>query len=130
MLWLLRSAIVMTYPRTLSLPGIEDYGLDEHLATFKREAPLLIWLGTVAGATLFHLTPLLTVYVPLPAFLLPARLKDRHAQRITGTRFYLLRQAIFLVKLCAGFCWGADPAVRKRLGLPSLGKDPGTWKTS
>jgi hypothetical protein len=130
MLWLLRSAIVMTYPRTAALPGIEDCGLDEHLAKFKRETPRLVWLGTIAGAVLFHLTPLLTVYVPLPAFLLPAKLKDRHASRITGTRIYLLRQAIFLVKFCAGLCWGADPEVRKRLALPPLGKDPDTWRTT
>lgn len=130
MLWLLRSAIVMTYPRTPAMPGIEDCGLDAHLAQFKRESPPLIWLGVVAGALLFHLTPLFTVFLPLPAFLLPAKLKDRHAARIYGSRIYLLRQAVFLVKLCAGLCWGADPEVRKRLALPALGKDPGTWRTT
>lgn len=130
MLWLLRSAIVMTYPRTPTLPGIEDCGLDEHLKKFKRESPPLIWLGTVVGALVFHLTPVLTVYVPLPAFLLPARLQDRHASRITTTRIYLLRQAVFLIKLCAGLCWGADPQVRKALALPPLPKDPGTWRTT
>ena len=130
MLWLLRSAIVMTYPRVPNLPGIEDCGLDVHLAAFKRESPPLIWFGTVAGAILFHLTPLMTVYLPLPAFLLPAKLKDRHASRIMTTRFYLLRQAVFLVKLCAGLCWGADPEVRRRLALPVLPKDPGTWRTT
>lgn len=130
MLWLVRSAIVMTYPRTPAMPGIEDCGLDEYLAAFKRETPFLIWFGTVMGAVLFHLTPLMTVYLPLPAFLLPAKLKDRHASRIYSTRFYLLRQAIFLVKFCAGFCWGADPEVRKRLALAPLPKDPGTWRTT
>ncbi len=130
MLWLLRSAIVMTYPRTPAMPGIEDCGLDAHLEQFKRETPFLIWFGTVMGAVLFHLTPLITVYLPLPAFLLPAKLKDRHASRIYGTRIYLLRQAVFLVKLCAGLCWGADPEVRKRLALAPLGKDPGTWRTT
>ena len=130
MLWLLRSAIVMTYPRTPAMPGIEDCALDEHLALLKRESPFLIWFGMVMGAVLFHVTPILTVYVPLPAFLLPARLKDRHASRIYGSRIYLLRQAVFLVKLCAGMCWGADPEVRKRLALPPLGKDPGTWRTT
>ena len=130
MLWLLRSAIVMLYPRIPGLPGIEDCALDEHLALFKRETPLLIWVGTIGGAMLFHLTPFMTVCVPLPAFLLPGTLKDRHAARITTTDFYLLRQAIFLVKLCAGLCWGADPEVRKRLALPPLGKDPGTWRTT
>ena len=130
MLWLLRSAIVMTYPRIPGLPGIEDCALDEHLLRFRRESPLPIWLGTLAGALLFHLTPFMTVYLPLPAFLLPAKLKDRHAMRIMTTSWYLLRQAVFLVKLCAGLCWGADPEVRKRFNLPPLPKDPGTWRTS
>lgn len=130
MLWLVRSAIVMLYPRTPLLPGIEDCALDEHLAKFKSESPFLIWLGTVAGAIVFHLTPFMTVSLPLPAFLLPAKLRDRHATRITTTRLYLVRQAVFLVKLCAGLCWGADPEVRKRFALPPLGKDPGTWRTT
>ena len=130
MLWLLRSAIVMTYPRTKELPGIEDCALDEHLARYRRETPWLIWLGTMAGALLFHLTPFMTVYVPLPAFLLPAKLKDRHAMRIMTTSLYLVRQAVFLVKLCAGLCWGVDPEVRKRFALPPLPKDPGTWRST
>ena len=130
MLWLLRSAIVMTYPRTAALPGIEDCALDEFLAKFKRESPPLIWLGTVLGALIFQLTPMFTVYLPLPAFLLSAPLKDLHAARIMTTRFYLIRQAVFLVKLCAGLCWGADPEVRRRLALPPLAKDPGTWRTT
>ena len=128
MLWLLRSAIVMIYPRTRELPGIEDCALDEHLERYRRETPWLVWLGTMVGALLFHLTPIITVYVPLPAFLLPAKLKDRHAMGIMTTRLYLVRQAVFLVKLCAGLCWGVDPEVRKRFALPPLPKDPGTWR--
>ena len=128
MLWLLRSAIVMIYPRTRELPGIEDCALDEHLERYRRETPWLVWLGTMVGALLFHLTPIITVYVPLPAFLLSAKLKDRHAMGIMTTRLYLVRQAVFLVKLCAGLCWGVDPEVRKRFALPPLPKDPGTWR--
>lgn len=130
MLWLLRSAIVMTYPRAGGLPGAEDCALDEHLARFKRESSMIIWLATIAGAALFHLTPFMSVYVPLPAFLLPSSLQDEHAMRIQNSRIYLLRQAVFLVKLCAGLCWGADPAVRRQLGLRALPPDPGTWRTT
>ncbi|MFZ5441011.1 MAG: hypothetical protein ACOZQL_13470 [Myxococcota bacterium] len=129
MLWLLRSAIVILYPRT-SLPGAVDCDLDGHLRKFRDESPFLIWLGTVTGALVFHLTPLFTVYLPLPAFLLPAKLADRHAEKITSTDVYLVRQAVFLVKLCAGLVWGADPEVRKRFAMPPLEKDPGTWRTS
>ncbi len=130
MLWLLRSAVLMIYPRTQELPGIEDCGLDEYLPRYRRETPWLIWLGTMAGTLLFHLTPFMTVYVPLPAFLLPSKLQDRHAMRIMTTRVYLLRQAVFLVKLCAGLCWGVDPEVRRRFALAPLPKDPGTWRSN
>ena len=130
MLWLVRSAVVIIYPRTPTLPGAADCGLDEFLKKFKRESPLLIWLGTVVGALVFHLTPLFTVYLPLPAFLLPAKLADRHAARITSTNVYLVRQSVFLVKLCAGLCWGAHPEVRKFFALPPLPSDPGTWRTT
>ncbi|MBK7859022.1 MAG: hypothetical protein IPJ65_10460 [Archangiaceae bacterium] len=93
--WLIRSAVVALYPRLerdgLTIPGAADCGLDAFLPRFRRDTPMLIWLGTVLGALVFHLTPLLTVFVPLPAFLLPARLRDLHAARITTTRIYLLR---------------------------------------
>jgi len=129
-LWLVRSAIVALYPSGGALPGAAECGIDESLARFRREAPTLLWVGAVAGALVFHLSPLFTVFVPLPAFLLPAGLLDKHASRIAGTRVYLLKQAIFLVKLVAGLCWGAHPEVRRRLALPPLPADPGTWRTS
>lgn len=132
MRWLVRSAIVALYPRVerngVVVPGAADCGLDAFLTRFRAETPRLVWLGVLLGALVFHLTPLLTVFLPLPAFLLPAGLRDTHASRITSTRFYLLRQAVFLVKLPGGLCWGADPAVRKLLALPPLQADPGTWR--
>ncbi len=128
--WLVRSAIVMLYPRTEGLPGAEDCNLGPFLVRFRREAPLLIWLGVVLGALVFHLTPLFTVGVPLPAFWLPRKRADTHAHRIATFGPYLVRQAIFMVKLPAGLVWGAHPEVRKRFGLPPMDADPGTWKTS
>ena len=125
--WLIRQAIVALYPRT-TLPGAEDCALDAFLTRFREESPPLVWLGCAAGAVLFHLSPVFTVFVPLPAFALPRRLLDRHAQRIASTRLYLVRQAIFLVKLTAGMCWGTDPKVRALLALPPLAADPGTWR--
>lgn len=130
MLWLLRSAILIIYPRTAGLPGAADIALDAHLEKFRAESPFLIWLGTVVGALVFHFTPLFTVFVPLPAFLLPAKLADKHAERVTSTDVYLVRQAVFLVKLCAGLAWGADPQVRKRFAMAPLEQDPGTWRQS
>jgi hypothetical protein len=115
--WLIRSAMRDMYPRTEHFPGIAECGDTEFIARFRRETSFLLWLGVVAGTWLYVLTPVLTVYVPLPSFLLPAALRDRHAQRITSTRIYLLRQAIFVLKMVAGLCWGASADVRQKIGL-------------
>ncbi|UJR86625.1 hypothetical protein [Sandaracinus amylolyticus] len=130
MTWLVRSAIIAMYPRTDALPGAEDCDIDEFLRRFRRETTFLMWLGIVAGAWVFHWTPILTVFVPLPAFLLPAGLRDKHAYRITTTNLYLIRQAVFLLKLAAGLCWGGHPEIRKRFALPVQPADPGTFRTS
>ena len=129
MTWLVRAAIVLMYPRTDSLPGAEDCDLDAFLERFRSETTMLMWFGVVVGALVFHLSPLFTVRVPLPAFLLSPRLADKHADRIGSTSIYLVRQLVNVVKLPAGMVWGAHPEVRKRFALPPLDADPGTWRT-
>lgn len=128
--WLVRSALAILYPRSDALPGVEDCDFEAFLRRFRAEAPPLMWLGIVAGALLFHLSPIATVHVPLPAFMLPEALADTHANRISTTQLYLVRQAIFLLKIPAGLAWGANPRVREKLALPALAEDPGTWRTS
>ncbi len=130
MIWLVRAAIVMLYPRVGDWPGAEDCDLDAFLERFRRETTGLMWLGVVVGAIVFQLTPVVTIFVPLPASLLSKELGNRHAERIATSNVYLLRQAIFLVKLVAGLVWGGHPLVRERLALPPLPVDPGTWRTS
>lgn len=126
--WLIRHAMCALYPRTAELPGMEDTDVRGFLARYKRESTFLMWLGLFAGSLVFAWSPILTVHLPLPSFLLPRALLDKHAMRITSTRFYLLRQSIFLVKLAAGLCWGAHPAVRAKLGMAPYPADPGTWR--
>ncbi len=130
MLWLVRSAMVAFYPRTADLPGLEDTGIDAYLRQFRSETTFTMWLGVVLAAWLFHLTPLFTVFVPLPAFLLPASLRDKHASRLGSVNLYLVRQAMLVLKLPAGLCWGRDPEVRKRFAMPAYAADPDTWRTS
>jgi hypothetical protein len=127
---LIRSAMCDLMPASAELPGIADTGVTEFLHDVKRESGSLYWLGLVMGAWVYTLTPIMTVFVPLPAFLLPASLRDKHAQRIMSTRFYLVRQAVFLVRLSAGLCWGRDPRVREQLGLAAYAADPGTYRTT
>lgn len=126
-IWLVSHAMCALYPRTEALPGMVDTDVRGFLRRYRRESTTLMWLGLLLGAWVFAWTPLLTVYLPVPSFVLPRGLLDRHANRISGTRFYLLRQAIFLVKLAAGLCWGSDPAVRAKLALAPYPADPGTW---
>jgi hypothetical protein len=127
---MIRSAMADLMPRAAGLPGIADTDVDGFLRTLRRDADLLYRLGLVLGALLYHLTPVLTVGIPLPAPLLPRRLREKHAARIVYTKIYALRQAIFLVRLNAGMCWGQDSGVRAHFDLPPYPPDPGTFRTS
>jgi hypothetical protein len=127
---LIRSAMCDFMPATDRLPGIADTGVTEFLQEMKRDSGKMYWLGLVLGAWVYALTPFMTVFVPLPSFVLPASLRDRHAARILQSRIYLIRQAVFLVRLSAGLCWGRDPRVRERLGLRAYAPDPGTYRTT
>lgn len=128
--WLVYTAVAAMLPRTESMPGVEDTGLDAFIRQYRAEGSALLWLAVVASALLFTVTPLFTVLVPLPAFWLPRRLRDAHASRFATSRLYLVRQTGMMLKTAAGLCWGRDAAVRAKLGLPPYGPDPGTCKPS
>ena len=130
MIPVIRSAMIDLMPRTDAFPGIADTDLDAFLRGLRREASALYWLGLVIGAWVYALTPVLTVRVPLPSFWLPARLRARHAQRAPELGSYLLRQAVLLVRLSAGMCWGRDPAVRACFALPPYPPDPGSFRSA
>lgn len=116
------------YPTTDRLPGLTPQEADDFLRRYKRESNALMWTGLVAGALVFTFTPLITVGVPLPSFLLPRGALDRHANKIAYHPVYLLRQAVFVVKLAAGICWGQRPEIRKIFALPPYPEDPGTHR--
>ena len=128
MIWLIKFAMLTMMPRSDQLPGLVDTDVDGFVCRMRADAEPLYWLGLVVGAIVFALAPLLTVGIPLPAFWLPRRLLDRHAERLTSHRIYLVRQAVFLVRLSAGMCWGADAGVRARFALAPYGPDPGTFR--
>src|SRR5262249_550140 len=116
-------------PRTHDLPGVEDTGIAAFLEQYRKESTALLWAGLVLGALVFTLTPLMTVWIPLPSFLLPRKVLDRHAYRVATHRLYLVRQPIVLLKMVAGLCWGSHPKIRERWHLPAYAADPGTWRT-
>jgi hypothetical protein len=126
--WFIQHAMKALYPRTEALPGIEDTDVSGFLVRYRRESSTLMWLGLVAGTFAFVWSPVVTLLLPLPSFVLPRKLLDRHAFRVTYSRIYLLRQAVFLVKLAAGLCWGMHPEVRRRFAMAPYPEDPGTWR--
>ena len=122
--------MIALYPRTDELPGIEDTDVGEFLDRYREDSTFLMWLGLIAGTFVFIASPVLTIYWPLPSFLLPESKLDEHAHRVSFTRFYFVRQAVFLVKLAAGLCWASHPDVRARFAMAPYDPDPGTWRTS
>ena len=129
-IWLIRFAMCAMMPRTRDLPGIADTRVDEFLRRMRVEADPIFWLGLVVGAVVFMVTPLVTVLLPLPACFLPGKLLARHSERILSHRVYVLRQAVFLLRLSAGMCWGADERVRAAFALAPYPADPGTFRQS
>ena len=116
-------------PRSSRLPGLADTDLDAFLRRLRREADFVLWSGLLLGALVFACTPLITLGVPLPAFMLPRRMLERHTARIIAHPVYLLRQALAVVRLIAGMCWAADPRVRACFALAPHPLDPGTFRS-
>ncbi|MGE0787396.1 MAG: hypothetical protein AB7S26_17115 [Sandaracinaceae bacterium] len=127
--WFIRHAMRALYPRTEALPGVEDTDDVAFVRRFREDSTTLMWAGLLLATFVFVSTPLLTVFLPVPSFLLPRRLLDRHASRITTIPIYLIRQAVFLLKLQAGLCWGQHAKVRAKMAMAPYPADPDTWRT-
>ena len=130
MIWLIKFAMSTMMPRTEALPGVADADLDGFLRRLKRDTNFLYWTGLVLGALVFALAPIITVGVPLPAFALPPKTLERYSERVLSHPIYLVRQAVFLLRVSAGLCWGADPNVRACFALSPYPPDPGTFRES
>ena len=115
-------------PRNERTPGVLDTDLDGFWRQFQSEAPWLMRVGFFLACCFFVLTPVFTVYLPLPAFVLPKGLLGRHTRRLSSSSIYHVRQLMFFLKLVGGLCWGQDASVRKALGVDSLPPDPATWR--
>ncbi len=126
--WIVRYAMRMMMPSGGALPGVGDTDMVAFLRTLRSEAPFLIRVGLVLGSWLLVFAPILTIYLPVPAFMLSQRLREKHVQRASGHRLYLFRQAVMLVKMMAGLCWGRHPDIRARFEMEPLEPDPGTWR--
>ncbi len=118
------------FPSGGALKGVQETALVPFLAQFKQEAPLLLRAGLVLSVWVYLLSPLFTVWIPVPVFFLPASWRERHTRKLAVHPLYPLRMSAFQLKMIAGLCWGMDPEVRKRLGAPPLTPDPATFKAS
>ena len=127
--WLTLQALDAVLPGHENCPGVAACSRGPAvLAELRREAPFEMRLILILAVWLWLLTPIFTVFVPLPAVLLPRGLKYRHTDRLTTTPIYLVRQVALVLKQIAGLAWGQDPQVRQAYGLAPYGDDPGTWK--
>jgi hypothetical protein len=129
-IWLIKFAMRAMMPRTDKLPGIEDTDLDGFLRKLRKESDALYWTGLVLGSFIFAITPLITLGLPVPAFFLSKKLLDKHADKIMSHPAYMIRQGVYLVRLSAGMCWGADPKVRALFEMKPYPSDPGSFRTS
>ena len=128
--WLVRSAMEAMLPAEAGLPGVADCAPDLFITRISKEACGRLWWGMVAAGFAFQLLPVVVVGIPLPAFLLSPRARDRYAFKLSTHRSYLIRQVAFIAKFAAGLCWGGHDSVREALALPPYATDPGTWRAS
>ena len=126
--WFIRFALRAVMPPTGKLKGVGATGLKPFLKEVRRDSPFIFRIGIVATSFVFIWSPILTIFLPLPAFVLPKSLLEKHAQRAASHPFYLVRQSTFMVKMIAGLCWAKDPDNRRELGLDPLPPDPRIWK--
>lgn len=126
---LVRFALVAYFPREGDLPGLAELSVDEKIAALRRESTLLLWIGVVAAALFFQISPALTVWRPWPAVFLSEEQLDAHARLLASHRVYLIRQILVLLKLVGGLFWAQSPEIRGRLALPLYPPDPGTRRS-
>lgn len=127
---LLLHSLGALYPRVEGLPGFLDTRPEPYLDRFLAEVSWLMWLGVVAGTAVFVLSPVLTVYRPVPSFLLSQATLERHAELVTDHPLYYVRNAVFVLKMVAGLHWAAVPEVRAAWHLAPYRPDPEAWRTT
>jgi hypothetical protein len=115
-------------PPVDGLPGLAATDIDSFLAQVRRETTGLVWLGLVAGAVAFMFSTIFTLYIPLPTIFLSKELRNRHAEAAFSDTPYLIRQAMFLLKMYACMCWGQHPSVRAIMGVSAYPADPGSFR--
>ena len=127
---LTRYAMELVLPAGGALEGAADTDVESFFDQVAQDVPLMVQAGVVAAAAMIVVSPVLTLGIPVPVFVLPERLRDEHVYRLSTHKIYLVRQLTTVLKMAAGMEWGRDPAVRAKVGAGEMGPDPGTWRES
>ena len=105
--WLTLKALDAVIPGNEKVPGIAASTRGPVVvAELRRDAPFEMRMVLNLAVLIWLVSPLFTVFVPLPAVWLPARLRHAHTDRLTSTSFYLVRQISLVLKQVAGMAWG------------------------
>jgi hypothetical protein len=90
------------------------------LDAYLRQVPFQAALGLRVVTWAITWLPLFFVGVPLPAHRLSHAARMRYLGRWQSSRVYFLREGFYLLKAISLMGWGAQPAVRARLGVPPM----------
>jgi hypothetical protein len=113
-----RIAVVLAdvFGEPLDVAGEIAAFLDRYL----RRVPFRAALGLRAVVWGITWMPVAFVGVPLPADALSPATRARYLERWTHSKSYFLREGFYLLKAIALMGWGAQDAVRTRLGVGPL----------
>jgi hypothetical protein len=91
---------------------------------YLRRVPFQAALGLRAVIWAITWLPFLFVGIPLTADRLSPGARARYIDRWACSKLYFLREGFYLLKAIALMGWGAQPAVRERLGLGPMAATP------
>ncbi len=113
-----RIAVVLAdvFGESLEVAGEIAAFLDRYL----RRVPFRAALGLRAVVWGITWMPIAFVGVPLPADALSSATRARYIERWAHSKSYFLREGFYLLKAIALMGWGAQHAVRVRLGVGPL----------
>jgi len=97
------------------LPGLDSVDTEAFWQEYERVAPDLLRFGFRAAVWALTFSPPFVIGKPSTFAGLEPEDRDRLLERISGSRFYLLRQLPLTVKLLSCFAYLRDDDVRKRV---------------